>query len=215
MFKRIFLVMLTLMFMASLTVGTARAMDEQTQKTIAKVAFAIPGPGWIAGFFYSWSKAGEMAYTEEYIRAVRENKPRPAGNETSRGLAYMTFKGLSTAPEGIAVYGVGQSLFLLKYDQLDPLSVWTAYGRPYWLDATVISTKAAFGVMGAYAADVGLPALGHSAGAPINQAFYWMAAGGGSLNLLTGTANQAMKGASPYKKYYSMHRWWSGNKPLK
>jgi len=154
-----------------------------------------------------------MSYTEEYLRAVRNNQPKPAGNETSRGLAYLFFKAPSTA-EGIAFYGVGRTLCLLDYDQLDPYSVWTAYGRLYWLDATVIGAKAAGGVMGAYADKVGLPIL-RPATEPVQNAFVYMAMIGGSWNVVSGTASQAVQGAKPFQKYYSAHKWWSGREPLK
>lgn len=193
--------------------GKIAAEAMARQDAVMNVVTLIPGPGWIIGHFASWHKAGEMSYADEYIRAVRSNQPRPAGNETSRGLSYAFFKGLSTAPEGIAFYGVGRTLQLLKHDQLDPYSVWTAYGRPYWLDFTVIGAKAAGGVMGAYAGDVGLPILRPTT-EPVQSAFVYMAMMGGSWNVVSGTASQAFQGAKPFQKYYDMHHWWTGRSPL-
>jgi len=212
--RKVFALAVLSAFVLAMSASPAPAMDEATQKGLAKAVFWIPGPGWIAGFGYSWYKAGEMKYVEDYCRAVRNNQPRPAGNETRRGLEYLFFKGLSTAPEGIAFYGVGQTFFLLKYDQLDSYSVWTAYGRPYLIDLTVIGAKAAGGAMGAYAGQVGLPIL-RPCTEPIQNAFVYMAMIGGSWNIITGTASQAFQGATPFQRYYNAHRWWSGNEPLK
>ena len=212
----VLLACLLLVLTGALTKSAVAQMSEadqsmEQQKKILRVVFAVPGPGWIAGFFYSWYKAGEMDYAEKYIAAVKNNQPKPEGNETSRGLAYAFFKGFSTAPEGIAFYGLGKTTFLLEYDQLDPYSVWTAYGRHYALDALVIGTKAAFGVM---AAETGaLPLLeGES---EVGNSFLWLAAGGGGLNVAAGTASQAFQKARPFSRYYDMHKWWSGHKTLR
>lgn len=208
--------------MAALKAQTAIAASEADkarakQNTVMKVVTLIPGPGWIFGHLAAACKAGEMSYCEEYIRAVRNGTAKPAGNETCRGLAYLFFKGLSTAPEGMAFYGVGRTLGLVEFDQMDYYSVFTSWGRPLWLDATVIGAKAAFGVMGAYALDTGLPALGGHwmYKEPVNLAFLWMAAGGGGWNVVSGTASQAFQGAKPFNQYYDLHRWWSGREPLK
>lgn len=193
--------------------GKIAAKAMARQNAVMNVVTVIPGPGWITGFFASWYKAGEMAYTEDYIRAVRNGTAKPAGNETCRGLAYLFFKGLSTAPEGIAFYGVGRTLQLLDYDQLDPYSVWTAYGRPYVLDATVIGAKIAMPILACYPAVSGLPALATKGGI-IGNAFLWQAAVGGGWNVVSGTASQAVQEAKPFQRYYDMHRWWSGHNPL-
>src|SRR4030042_5439607 len=210
--RKVFVSVMVMVFLLCLAgawnAKPAAAMDEATQKTLMKIGFSIPGPGCMAGCFYSWYKAGEMAYTEDYIRAVRNGTAKPTGNETCRGLAYLFFKGLSTAPEGIAFYGVGRTLQLLPYDQLDPYSVWTAYGRSYILDATVIGAKAAMPILACYPAASGLPALA-TKGEIIGNAFLWQAAVGGGWNVVSGTASQALQGAKPFHKYYDQHRWWS------
>lgn len=210
------LMVIVLVFVPALYAASEADQAAEKQKQVMDVITSVPGPGWIIGFFTSWYKAGEMQYAEEYIRAVREGRPKPAGNETGRGLLFAGFKGLSTAPEGIAFYGVGRTLRLLAYDQLDPYSVWTAYGRHYVLDGLVIGAKASMGALGAYAADVGLPLLGGAevGGEVIAHSFLWNALAGGTLNVLTGTANQALQGATPFSKYYAQHQWWSGRKPL-
>lgn len=136
-------------------------------------------------------------------------------NISAAAVAYTFFKLPAALPEHAAFDFVWQFAGR-NWRELDPVTVTLVYDRPYWADVMVAGTKAAFGVMGAYALDTGLPGLGGTQfyRLPVEHAFLWMAAGGGGLNVLTGLGHQAAGGFKPARQYYRNLEWWTGPSPV-
>lgn len=177
------------------------------------------------GVIMAWYNAGEMDYVAEDIMAFRNGQPAPWGNATTRGVLNVLFKVPAGAPEGMFTYGVNR-LFTQRWNELDAFNVFTEYGRPYFVDAAIIGTKVFFGLAGAGVLHTGFPFVGHHAvhhssrvvlpvlgkAGPVGNAFLWMAAGGGSANILAGAASQFFTGS--YCKYQPRLIWFNSRNPL-
>ena len=170
------------------------------QDKVCKVIGFVP----VVGLAMRLYNAGEM-------RAYLAGKK----NISLAALGYVFFKLPASLPEHAATDFVWQFTGR-NWRELDPVTVTLVYDRPYWADVMVTGTKAAFGAMGAYALDVGLPGLGGHQfyRLPVEHAFLWMAAGGGGLNVLTGLGHQAAGGFKPFRQYYRNLDWWTGNSPV-
>jgi len=179
-------------------ISKAAAEAQARQDRICKVVGMVP----VVGLAMRLYNAGEM-------RAYLAGKK----NISLAALGYVLFKLPSALPEHAAFDFVWQFAGR-NWRELDPITVTLLYDRPYWADVMVIGTKAAFGAMGAYAGDVGLPILGGYHHLPVNQAFLWMAAGGGGLNVLTGLGHQAAGGFKSLRQYYQDLKWWTGSSPV-
>jgi hypothetical protein len=165
-----------------------------TQDQVCTVVGLVP----VIGSFMRYYNEGE-------VQASLASK----GNESYYGIVHAFFKGLASGPEMWAT-DLAWRLTGANWRELDPASVFFVNDRPYLLDAVVIGTKIFFGLAAYGVIDAGLPVLGHAAHAPMIQTAYWVALGGGSLNLLTGAGYQAAKGMSPYKAYYKNLEWRTG-----
>ncbi|MFA6193700.1 MAG: hypothetical protein WC726_02465 [Parcubacteria group bacterium] len=177
------------------------------------------------GVTMAWYNAGEMDYMAESIMAMRAGKPAPWGNASIRGVLNVLFKVPAGAPEGMFTYGVNR-FFTQRWNEMDGFNVWTEYGRPYVIDGVIIGTKVFFGLAGAGVLHTGFPFVGHHAvhhssrvvlpvlakAGPVGNAFLWMAAGGGSANILAGTGSQFFTGA--YSKYQPRLIWFNSRNPL-
>ncbi|MFH0929667.1 MAG: hypothetical protein V1814_00250 [Candidatus Moraniibacteriota bacterium] len=161
------------------------------------------------GVTMAWYNSGEMDYMAESIMAMRAGKPAPRGNASLRGVLNVLFKVLAGAPEGMFTYGVNR-LFASRWNELDAFNVYTEYGRPYWVDGAIIGTKVFFGLAGAGAIDVVLPVLGYTG--PVGNAFLWMAAAGGTANILAGAGNQYVQPS--YDRYFKRLAWANSRNPL-
>ena len=179
------------------------------------------------GVTMAWYNAGEMDYMAESIIAMRAGKPAPWGNASIRGVLNVLFKVPAGAPEGMFTYGVNR-FFTSRWNELDAFNVFTEYGRPYFVDAAIIGTKVFFGFAGAgalhksfpffghlthharHSGHVVLPILGHAG--PVGNAFLWMAAGGGSANILAGAGSQFFTGS--FCKYQPRLIWFNNRNPL-
>jgi hypothetical protein len=138
------------------------------------------------------------------------------GNESYYGVKHVFFKLPASLPEHAATD------FLYQFSgsdwrELDPVTVFLVDGRPYWADAMVTGTKIFFGLAGGGVIHAGshiayhahhahhlhhahhaiLPVLGHAGRATVGQAFLWMAAGGGGLNVVSGAGYQGFMGFKP------------------
>jgi hypothetical protein len=96
------------------------------------------------------------------------------------------------------------------------------------VDGVIIGTKVFFGFAGAGALHNSWPFFGHlthhahhsghvvlpvlAKAGPVGNAFLWMAAGGGSANILAGTGSQFFTGA--YCKYQPRLIWFNSRNPL-
>jgi hypothetical protein len=176
------------------------AEAQARQDRICKAVGMVP----VVGLAMRLYNAGEM-------RAYLAGKK----NISLAALGYVLFKLPSALPEHAAFDFVWQFAGR-NWRELDPITVTLVYDRPYWADVMVTGTKAAFGVMGAYALDAGLPGLGGHQfyRLPVEHVFIWMAAGGGGLNVLTGLGHQAAGGFKPFRQYYQDLKWWTGDSPV-
>ncbi|MCX6766163.1 MAG: hypothetical protein NT170_00040 [Candidatus Moranbacteria bacterium] len=177
------------------------------------------------GVTMAWYNAGEMDYMAKSIMAMRAGKSTPWGNASIRGVLNVLFKVPAGALEGMFTYGVNR-LFTSRWNELDVFNVFTEYGRPYWVDGAIIGTKVFFGFAGAGAFHSGFPFVSHYAvhhssrvvlpvlakAGPVGNAFLWMAAGGGSANILAGAGSQFFTGA--YCKYQPRLIWFNSRNPL-
>lgn len=177
------------------------------------------------GVVMAWYNSGEMDYMAESIMAMREGKPAPWGNASTRGVLNVLFKVPAGAPEGMFTYGVNR-FFTSRWNELDVFNVYTEYGRPYWVDSVIIGTKVFFGLAGAGVLHTGFPFVGHYAAhhssrvvlpvlakaGPIGNAFLWMAAGGGSANILAGAGSQYVQPS--YDRYFKRLAWTNSRNPL-
>jgi len=177
------------------------------------------------GVTMAWYNSGEMDYVAEDILAFRAGKPAPWGNASTRGVLNVLFKVPAGAPEAMFTYGVNR-LFTSRWNELDAFNVYTEYGRPYWVDGAIIGTKVFFGLAGAGALHTGFPFVGHHAAhhssrvvlpvlgntGPVGNAFLWMAAAGGTANILAGAGNQYVQPS--YDRYFSRLAWANSRNPL-
>jgi hypothetical protein len=181
-------------------ISKAAAEAQARQDRICKAVGMVP----VVGLAMRLYNAGEM-------KAVLTGKK----NVTAAALLYTFFKLPASLPEHAATDFVYQFTGS-NWRELDPVTVMLVYDRPYWADVMVTGTKAAFGVMGAYSLDVGIPGLGGHQfyRLPVEHAFLWMAAGGGGLNVLTGLGHQAAGGFKSFRQYYQDLKWWTGDSPV-
>jgi len=181
-------------------ISKAAAEAQARQDRICKAIGMVP----VVGLAMRLYNAGEM-------RAYLAGKK----NISLAALGYVLFKLPSALPEHAAFDFVWQFAGR-NWRELDPITVALVYDRPYWADVLVTGTKTAFGVMGAYALDTGLPGLGGHQfyRLPVEHAFLWMAAGGGGLNVLTGLGHQAAGRLKPFRQYYRNLEWWTGSSPV-
>jgi len=179
------------------------------------------------GVTMAWYNSGEMDYMAESIMAMRAGKPSPGGNASRRGVLNVMFKVPAGAPEGMFTYGVNR-LFTSRWNQLDAFNVYTEYGRSYVVDAGIIGVKVVFGFAGAGALHTSWPFFGHltrhafhsshvvlpvlAKAGPVGNAFLWMAATGGTANILAGAANQYMQPS--YDRYFQRLAWTNSRNPL-
>ena len=185
----------------ALAAGAARAHvlsvnAAAKQDKVCKVVGFVPGVGYAMRNYNS----GEM-------KAYYAGK----GNESYYGFVHAFFKVPAGCPENWTTDLVYQFTGS-DWREQDPFSVWAVDGRPYWMDCMVIGTKVFFGLAGANVIHAGLPNLGY-VHPPASQAFLWVAAGGSSLNLVAGTADQAARGMTPYHQYYQQYQKWVGKPP--
>jgi hypothetical protein len=181
----------------------------------------VPGVGPVL----AWYNSGEMDYMAESIMAMRAGKPAPRGNASLRGVLNVLFKVPAGAPEGMFAYLVNRP-FAQRWNELDVFNVYTEYGRPYWVDGAIIGTKVFFGLAGAGVLHTGFPFVGHHAvhhssrvvlpvlgyTEPVGNAFLWMAAAGGTANILAGAGNQYVQPS--YDRYFSRLAWANSRNPL-
>lgn len=181
----------------------------------------------VIGIIPAWYNSGEMDYTAESIAAMRAGKPAPWGNATIRGILNVLLKVPAGAPEGMATYLVTRP-FASRWNELDAFNVWTEYGRPYLVDAGIIGVKAFFGIAAAGALHTSFPYFGHvgyraehvghvvlpvlGGAGPVGNAFLWMAAAGGTANILAGTGNQFFQPS--YNRYFKRLAWANSRNPL-
>ncbi|TSA45045.1 hypothetical protein D4R51_02580 [bacterium] len=179
----------------------------------------------VVGIIPAWYNSGEMDYMAKSIMAMRAGQPAPWGNASIRGVLNVLFKVPAGAPEGMFTYLVNRP-FTQRWNELDAFNVFTEYGRPYFVDAAIIGTKVFFGLAGAGVLHTGFPFVGHHAvhhssrvvlpvlgkAGPVGNAFLWMAAGGGSANILAGAANQYFTGS--FCKYQPRLIWFNSRNPL-
>jgi hypothetical protein len=179
------------------------------------------------GVTLAWYNSGEMDYVAEDIAAFRAGKPAPWGNASTRGVLNVLFKVPAGAPEGMFTYGVNR-LFTQRWNELDAFNVFTEYGRPYVIDAAIIGMKVGFGFAGAGALHNSFPFFGHitrhahhaghvvlpvlAKAGPVGNAFLWMAASGGTANILAGAGNQFFQPS--YDRYFSRLAWANSRNPL-
>ncbi|MDP1845781.1 MAG: hypothetical protein Q8L09_03460 [Candidatus Moranbacteria bacterium] len=213
-------------YMADLKVKTAVAAqvaaDAMTaqDKWLNLISYIPP-----IGVTMAWYNSGEMDYVAEDIMALRAGKPAPWGNASTRGVLNVLFKVPAGAPEAMFAYGVNRP-FASRWNELDVFNVYTEYGRPYWVDGVIIGTKVFFGLAGAGVLHTGFPFVGHYAAhhsshvvlpvlgytGPVGNAFLWMAAAGGTANILAGAGNQYVQPS--YDRYFSRLAWANSRNPL-
>ncbi|MDI6777933.1 MAG: hypothetical protein QMD77_01975 [Patescibacteria group bacterium] len=179
------------------------------QDKICKVVGFVP----VLGLGMRQYNAGEMRACRQDIADFKAGKKRVPG-ETYGGLKHLFWKLPAALPELAATDFLWQFTFR-NWREQDPVTVFVSDGRPYWMDGLTTATKIAFGVMAPYGLDVGLPDLGNFGYAePVNQAFLWMAAAGGTINLVSGTGYQAFTGMKAFNRYYDNMKWWTSNNTL-
>lgn len=148
------------------------------------------------------------------------------GNESYYGVKHVFFKLPAALPEH-AVTDFAYQFTGSDWRELDPITVLIVDGRPYWMDTMVTGTKIFFGLTGGGVIHAGshiayhahharhvhhaiLPVLGDAGRATVGQAFLWMAAGGGGLNVVSGVGYQGFMCFKPYRQYYQDFQKWTG-----
>jgi hypothetical protein len=190
---------------AALAGESARAAHARQDVVCNILSILLPPVGLGMALYNS----GEMKACYENVQAIRQGQ-KPQRNESWAGILHATFKLPAAAPEFMATYAAWR-LTGANWREMDPLCVWAVDSRPYWMDVIVTAAKAT--VMTHAATHLPfLPRMWEYTSIP-GHAFAWggLAVGPGA-NLIAGTADQACRGASPFRQYYQQYQWWTGGK---